>query len=206
DAERGAFDVVVSESLDRLGRKLADVADFYDRLSFKGIRIVTHSTGEVTQLHIGMLGTMAQLYLSELREKTRRGLIGRVLAGRSAGGIAYGYRVTAVGERVIEESEAAIVQRIFREFAAGKSPRAITKALNVERIPGPDGRRWIDTTIRGQRERGTGILNNELYVGRLVWNRVSYVKDPRSGKRLARPNPPEVWERAELPDLRIVDQ
>jgi len=63
DAERGCFEVVVAESLDRLGRKLADVADFYDRLSFKGIRIVTHSTGEVTQLHIGMLGTMAQLYL-----------------------------------------------------------------------------------------------------------------------------------------------
>jgi DNA invertase Pin-like site-specific DNA recombinase len=67
DAERGAFDVVVTESLDRLGRKLADVADLYDRLSFRGIRIVTHAAGEVTQLHIGMLGTMAQLYLSELR-------------------------------------------------------------------------------------------------------------------------------------------
>jgi site-specific DNA recombinase len=160
----------------------------------------------VTQLHIGMLGTMAQLYLSELREKTRRGLMGRVLAGRSAGGLAYGYRVTATGERAIEPSEADVVRRIFRAFAAGQSPRAIAKALNADRVPGPDGRPWIDTTIRGQRERGTGLLNNDLYAGRLVWNRVSYVKDPRSGKRQARPNPPEAWERAELPELRIVDQ
>jgi DNA invertase Pin-like site-specific DNA recombinase len=55
-------------------------------LSFRGIRILTHAAGEATQLHIGMLGTMAQLYLSELRDKTRRGLMGRMLAGRSAGG------------------------------------------------------------------------------------------------------------------------
>ncbi len=206
DAERGAFDVVVTEALDRLGRKLADVADLYDRLSFRGIRIVTHATGEVTQLHIGMLGTMAQLYLSDLREKTRRGLIGRVLAGRSAGGLAYGYRVTATGKRAIEENEAAVVRRIFRAFAAGRSPRAIAKALNAEGVPGPGGRPWIDTTIRGQRERGTGILNNDLYAGWLIWNRVSYVKDPRTGKRQARPNPPESWERTELPELRIVDQ
>ena len=66
-------------------------------------------------------------------------------------------------------------------------------------------RAWQDTTIRGQKDRGTGILNNELYVGQLVWNRCSYVKDPRTGKRVARPNPPERWERTEVPDLRIID-
>ncbi|CAH1698312.1 hypothetical protein BOSEA1005_11365 [Hyphomicrobiales bacterium] len=63
----------------------------------------------------------------------------------------------------------------------------------------------IDTTIRGQKERGTGILNNELYAGELVWNRCSYVKDPSTGRRLARPNPPAQWERKPVPELRIVD-
>ena len=94
--------------------------------------------------------------------------------------------------------------RIFRDFASGKSPRAIAKALNDEGLPGPGGREWRDTTIRGQPERGTGILNNALYVGRLEWNRCSYVKDPRTGKRVARPNPQELWETAEVPQLRIV--
>ena len=55
--------------------------------------------------------------------------------------------------------------------------------------PVPSGRLWQDTTIRGQKERGTGLLNNELYIGEMVWNRCSYVKDPRTGKRVARPNP-----------------
>ena len=76
-------------------------------------------------------------------------------------------------------------------FAHGVSPRAIARRLNEERVPGPESRPWQDTTIRGQKERGTGILNNELYIGQLVWNRCSYVKDPRTGKRVARPNPPE---------------
>jgi hypothetical protein len=82
---------------------------------------------------------------------------------------------------------------------------AIAKQLNAERVAGPGGRPWCDTTIRGQAERGTGLLNNALYVGRLEWNRCSYVKNPHTGKRVARPNPREKWEVTEVPHLRIVD-
>ena len=57
---------------------------------------------------------------------------------------------------------------------------------------------------RGHTTRGTGILNNQLYVGRLVWNRLRYVKDPRTGRRISRPNPPEQWVVTEVPELRIV--
>ena len=64
------FDVVVVEALDRLGRKLADIADLYDRCTFAGIILVAVNVGEITAMHIGMLGTMAQLYLSDLKQKT----------------------------------------------------------------------------------------------------------------------------------------
>src|SRR3954471_18077737 len=70
---------------------------------------------------------------------------------------------------------------------------------------GPSGREWRDTTIRGQVDRGTGLLNNSLYVGRLEWNRCSYIKDPKTGKRVARPNPKDLWETVEVPELRIID-
>ena len=203
----GKFDVVLAESLDRIGRRVADVAGIHDDLSFNKIALHTVSTGEVTALLAGILGSVGQQYLLDLREKTRRGLLGRILDGKSGGGLAYGYRIRAdhIGEREIVDTEAMVVRRIFKDYANGISPRKIAKALNEEAIPGPGGRNWGDTTIRGQVDRGTGILNNDLYIGRLVWNRCSYVKNPRTGKRLARPNPPEQWEIVDIPELRIID-
>jgi site-specific DNA recombinase len=55
-------------------------------------------------------------------------------------------------------------------------------------------------------KRGTGTLADELYVGRLVWNRLRYLKEPTSGKQISRPNPEEQWIVEQVPDLRIIDQ
>jgi len=55
-------------------------------------------------------------------------------------------------------------------------------------------------------QRGTGLIQNELYAGRLVWNKVRMVKDPDTGKRLSRPNAKKDWQTADVPDLRIVSQ
>ena len=134
DAEASFFDVIVVEALDRLGRKLADLAELHDRLQFVNVKIHTASTGEVTPMHIGMLGTMAQLYLSDLREKTLRGQLGRALAGKIPGGHAFGYDVVSPakdgkkaerGERRINPAEARVVVRIFEQYANGSGPRAI---------------------------------------------------------------------------------
>ena len=78
--------------------------------------------------------------------------------------------------------------------------------LNDEGVAGPRGAAWGRRTINGNRQRGTGILNNELYVGRLVWNRLRYIKDPETGKRVSRLNPADAWISKEVPELRIIDQ
>ena len=176
DARARALDVVVAEALDRLSRDQEDVAALYKRLRFAGITLVPLAEGEVSELHVGLKGTMNALFLKDLAQKTWRGLEGRARAGRAAGGISYGYDVVRQlglrgepirGERAINEGEAEVVRRIFRAFADGKSPRAIARELNAEGVAGPGGRPWRDTTIRGHRQRGSGLLNNELYVGRL---------------------------------------
>jgi site-specific DNA recombinase len=214
DALAGRFTVLIAEALDRLSRDQADVAAIYKRLSFAGVRILTLSEGWIEELHVGLKGTMNQLFLKDLAAKTRRGLRGRVEAGFSGGGNAYGYRVIrrlksdgdlATGEREIHPDEARIIQRIYGEFAAGHSPQSIAQGLNRDQIPGPRGLQWRDSAIRGHRQRGTGILNNELYLGRLIWNRLRYVKDPSTGKRVSRPNDPADWITTEVPDLRIID-
>ena len=109
------------------------------------------------------------------------------------------------GERRINEDEAAIIKRIFEEFSDGQSPKAIAQRLNKDGIPGPRGQAWRDTAIRGHRLRGTGLLNNELYIGRLVWNRLRYIKDPETGRRVSRLNSKIDWIITEVPELRIID-
>ena len=77
-ARKRQFDVVVAEALDRLSRDQEDVAGLFKRLSFAGIRLVTLAEGEITELHVGLKGTMNALFLKDLADKTRRGLEGRV--------------------------------------------------------------------------------------------------------------------------------
>jgi site-specific DNA recombinase len=211
DARKQHFDVVVAESLDRLSRDQEHVAGLFKQLSFHGVTLLTIGEGEISELHVGLKGAMSALYLKDLAQKTRRGLEGRVREGRSAGGLSYGYRVArgagaeATGERVIDPTEADVVRGVFADFAAGRSPRAIAKALNERGIAGPRSAPWGASTICGNWRRGTGILNNALYNGKLVWNRQRFVKDPEHGRRQARPNPESEWVIEDVPALRIVD-
>ncbi len=113
---------------------------------------------------------------------------------------------------MIDTAQAAIIRRIFDDYTRGKSARTIAIELNREGVAPPRlGKRersasWSFSTISGNWRRGTGILNNELYLGKLVWNRQRFIKDPETGKRQARPNPPEVWITEEVPHLRIIDE
>lgn len=58
--------------------------------------------------------------------------------------------------------------------------------------------------IRGHRARGSGMVNNDLYVGELVWNRQRFVRHPETGRRVSRINPESEWVRRSVPALRIV--
>ena len=214
DAMGGRFDLILAEAMDRLSRDQEDIAGIFKRMSYADVKMFTLSEGEVTHLHVGLKGTMNALFLKDLADKTRRGQRGRVEAGKSGGGNAYGYDVVKKfdangepirGDRTINEFQAEVVRRIFRDYAAGKSAKTIAFALNKEGIPAPSGGDWGFSTINGNPKRGNGILNNEMYVGKIVWNRQRFVKDPETGKRQARPNPEEEWVIQEKPELRILD-
>ena len=213
-AKCGSFDVLIAEALDRISRDQEDIAAIFKRLSHAEVRIVTLSEGEINELHIGLKGTMNALFLKDLALKTRRGQRGRVEAGKIPGGNSYGYKIVrrllddgsvTTGEREIDEGKAAIIRRIFQEYAGGMAPRRIASRLNAEGIPGPRGGPWNASTINGSRQRRNGILNNELYLGRITYNRQRFVKDPDTGKRVSRLNPEHEWITTEVPHLRIID-
>ena len=218
-AMTGRFDVLVAEALDRLSRDQEHIAGLHKRMRFLGVEIFTKAEGPISEMHVGLGGTMSAIFLRHLAEKTHRGLEGRVKQGKSAGGISYGYRLDrqplpdgthTTGDRVIDPAEAAIVRRIFTEYDRGLSARSIAIGLNRDGIAPPrsgwkGSGSWSFSTISGNWQRGTGILNNDLYRGRLVWNRQHFIKNPDSGKRQARMNPETEWITEDVPHLRIID-
>lgn len=204
-AANGGVDVVLTEALDRLSRGQSDTARLFELLSFYGVRLETLGAGHITELHVGLEGTMNRLFVVELAKKTRRGLIGRVNAGFSAGGRCYGYDVAGKGLLAINEDQAAVVRGIFAAYAAGDAPRTIAHRLNAEHEPGPRGGTWSPSAIAGDRRAGDGILCQELYVGVRVFNRRRFRKHPETGKRSSVLNPPEQWIRKAAPELRILD-
>ncbi|WP_416797549.1 recombinase family protein [Ciceribacter azotifigens] len=66
------------------------------------------------------------------------------------------------------------------------SPVRIAKELNARGVPGPRGRSWQGTAIRGYRNRRSGILNNQAYIGLIVFDRLAYRKSPATERRVLR--------------------
>ncbi|TPL02169.1 recombinase family protein [Mesorhizobium sp. B2-4-16] len=209
DAMMGQFEVVIVEALDRLSRDMEDLAGISKRLKFLDIDLVGVHDGKASTVTVGLRGLVGQLFREDNAHKVRRGLAGRVAQGLSGGGQAYGYRPDPLnkGKMIIVDDEAEVIRRVFREYADGLSPRQIAYGLNKDRIAPPrDGARWNASTIVGSAKRANGILHNSLYVGVRVWNRVTMIKDPDTGRRVSRPNPESEWKRVDVPELRIVPQ
>jgi site-specific DNA recombinase len=216
-AAGGAFDIVMAEDLDRVARDQEASAHIRKRLTFAGVEMETLAQGRLVgvagAMQAAFAGAMGEVFLHQLRHKTRRGLEARVRDGFSAGGLCYGYRpvrtlkddgTQTTGILAIDEGEAAVIRRIFDDYAQGKPPRAIAHALNAQGVPGPRGGTWSPTTVSGDRRAGDGILCQELYIGVRVFNRRSFRKHPDTGARSSKLNPPEEWVRNAVPDLRIV--
>ena len=221
-ARVGQFDVIVAENSSRLWRNLAEQAPRLAELKDLDIHVVTHNL-DTRQESAGILGAvtgaMSEEYRREIGRQTRRALEGLARAKRPTGGRSYGY-VAATdspsGEREIDANKAEVVVRIFQMYADGMSPRAIAELLNAERVPSPGSswnrteRRssgWAMSGVAGDPKRGTGILNNELYIGRVIWNRFRWLRSARdSSKRKCQQNPRDQWIVYEDERLRIVDQ
>ncbi len=205
---------IVTEDLSRISRDQSDIAALYKKLSFLGIALETVSEGVISELHIGLKGTMNALYLKDLADKTRRGMIASVRRGAIPGGRTYGYDLVKRydedgepirGARAINETEAAVVRRIFIDYADGQSLKRICANLNALGIASPAGKRWLPNVLVGTASRQTGILRQTLYKGLLTFNKMQFKKHPETGKRTSVMRPRDEWIEVPVPDLAIVD-
>ena len=212
--ERGGVDQVLAESTSRIARHQGDGFAIRERLSYFGVRLFTLSQGEIDEIKGWVQGFLDSQARKDIAFNVKRGQRGTVRSGRSPAGLAYGYRKAnrldergelIRGLRAIDPDQAEVVQRIFAEYAAGKSARQISAGLNNDGIPAPTGGTWRASTINGDRQRKNGMLQNRIYIGRIVHERTSKVADPRTRKERIRPNPESEWIEADAPELRIID-
>lgn len=216
DIAEDKIDIVVCEALDRIARDGEDIHWLGKKLSYHRVRLMTATEGEIDEIKLAVAGMLGSMFLSALRVKTLRGLEAVVKGGRLPGGKAYGYRkvirddgrgnvINGIFE--IDDAQAEVVRRIYREFAAGRSSIQIATSLNMDGVPGPRRGEWNASTIRGDPKKLVGILNNPLDGGKLVWGRREWRKNPDSDRRERRYRLRDTkdWIEIDIPNLRIVD-
>lgn len=231
DARRGLFDVIVVDEVSRLWRNNREQWDCYEELQYLGIHIVGVRDGidtrrEGHELLFAVRGGMNADFRRFVAKKVHESLRGRAIEGRNAAGRAYGYRIiygqktnpksrkveTVPIGREIDEDQARWVRWIFERYAGGRSPEWMATELNRLGVRSPRGGKWSRNAIYGHRRKGTGILNNPLYVGRYIWNRSKWIDRPMRvrlekqivGRRERRERPQSEWTTADVPALRIV--
>ncbi|HLZ00620.1 MAG TPA: recombinase family protein [Bradyrhizobium sp.] len=118
--------------------------------------------------------------------------------GRPKAILEYGQRKNVKSERVIlvpdPKSEINLIRRIFASFVVQKKNRsAIAEELNAERTFTRSGKRWTSRTI-------SNVLENEVYLGHMVFNR----RSTKLGDRLIK-NPPGMWIRRDNAFKAIIE-
>ena len=175
DIERGLIDIVVVYKIDRLTRSLADFAkmvELFDQrdVSFSAVTQQINSATSMGRLMLNVLLSFAQFEREVTGERIRDKIAAAKRKGMWMGGVpSIGYDVVN-RQLVINESEAAIVRRIFEEMLTIGSPTQIAANLTAEGIT---TKAW--TTQEGQTRSGTRIdkkylhklLRNRIYLGEL---------------------------------------
>jgi site-specific DNA recombinase len=218
-AERRQFATLIVRDLERVARSV-DLGPICRDLDFWGVRLIgldgSDSTDSSFRLKSGLSSVMSVEFIEKIRTMTRLSHRARAQDGHSTGGRAFGYTTVPVDPSnprsrrryVIDESAAAVVRRIFDMYADGHSLVGIAARLNNEGIASP-GARWKRTKRRADAKWLNSaifaIINNPIYIGRVIWGRSTWVKHPRTGVRTRRDATAGTVERTEE-SLRIVSQ
>ena len=166
DCEAHRIDMVITKSISRFARNTQDCLENYRKLKNLGITVVfekenissADSTGE---LLLTILSSLAQDESRNISENTKWGIRSKFQKGIPHINACkfMGFDKSEDGRLIINEEEAKLVRRIYREFLEGFTCSAIAARLNAEGVPGVSGEpKWLRVTIES-------MLKNEKYMG-----------------------------------------
>ena len=201
---QGIGDMVVIYDQSRMSRKMTAWFAFRDELTAMGVQVIS-----VTQPGIGKdlrdptsfltEGSMAlfnQIWALQSRQRTMEKMRFMARNGQHTGGKpALGYQVKN-GRLEICEEEAAIVRRIFSEYASGMSYREIINGLNRDGLQTKRGNSFGNNSLHD-------LLHNEKYIGVLTYGGAPYRED---GTRNTHDKPSENAIRIEDAIPAIIDK
>src|SRR5215510_11243308 len=207
---RPPFGVVIVSELSRIGRDTVRTPAAVMRIEEAGVEIRSYLSDapisladETSEIHTIFNSLAASFERRRARQRTYDALRRRAEAGAVTGGRVFGYRNERNGtgyvHRVIDETEAAIVRRIFTLYAEGDGLTRIAKRLNADGVPAARSGTgsWAPTAVRE-------ILRRPLYAGRVIWNQSQKIM--RRGTTAQRRRPATEWLHREAPELRIVSE
>ena len=166
DVKKGLIEKVVVWKLDRLSRNQLDTLRLIEEVFLpNGTEFVSatenfDTSTPIGRATLGLLSTFAQLERSRIQERMVLGKDARAKAGKfhGTGMVPIGYDYID-GELVINWQEAAVVRRIFDEYASGRGVTTIWTELDREGLQHKRG--------KYTRQNVSYILKNRLYVGEI---------------------------------------
>lgn len=162
DSAKGEWSALIVWKNDRIGRDRYELAVNKHTLRKNGVTLC-YVAEQIPDTPEGVileatLEAMAEYYSLQLSTNVRRGLRESVKKGKLIGPLPYGYRTDADKQIVADPGQAAVVQKIFREYAGGKALKEIVEELNAA------GHRCANGSVFTI-NKVTAMLKNRKYIG-----------------------------------------
>lgn len=166
DCMAGKIDMIITKSISRFARNTIDCLKYVRKLKEKNIAIIFEKENINTleasgELLLTITASLAQQESASLSQNVKLVLQFRYQEGKVQVNHEHflGYMKYEDESLVVDEDEAAIVRRIYREYLEGASFRDIVMGLERDKIKtGGKRYKWHLSTVQG-------ILQNEKYIG-----------------------------------------
>lgn len=182
DCRKGKIDIIITKSVSRFSRNNLDCLLYVRELKELGIPIIFEKEGINTlqvssELLITLFSGLSQAESESISMNVKIGKRQSLKNGNVQ--FSYksflGYRKGADGKPEIDEEQAVIIRRIFKEYLVGKSLLDIAKGLTTDGIPTARGKtNWSSARVQS-------ILTNEKYKGDALLQK-TYIVDCISKK------------------------
>lgn len=209
--ERGEYEAVLCMDVQRLGRgSLSDQGAILDAFKYSGTKIITPTktydlTNETDESYTEFESFIGRQELRMIKKRLQRGKMKTISDGGYCANPPYGYERVYIDRRPslrVVDKEALFVEMMFDCYA--------NKEMGAQRIAdlvnslGAKPRRGVEFA----RSTVLKILRNPVYLGKVVWNRDSYIRKGARGnpKQITIHHPRESWTVVEGMHSAIISQ